>query len=279
MAGAGGTGRGRRILRWAAAAGVSAVALVWVGLRVQPSPLAAPPLTAGDVAEVPLPADLPAPVARFYRAVHGDTVPVVDTAVISGRGTMRIGGVTMPARFRFSHVTGDAYRHHIQTTLYGLPLLTVDEWFLDGHGRLQLPFGVSEGPQVDQGANLALWAEAVWMPSVWVTDDRARWEAVDDTTVRLLVPFGEEVETLTVTSDPGTGLLTRMESMRFKGATDDTRTRWINEVREWGELDGRLVPLETAVTWADERGPWAVLRTEQLIRNADLSTHVRAAGP
>lgn len=268
-----------RLLRYVIGLLVCTVTLGWLGLRVEPSPFDTPNLAEGEVAFVPLPADLPAPVERFYRALYGDSVPIVDTVVISGRGTMRISGVTLPARFRFSHLTGGAYRHHIQTTIYGRTLLAVDERFLDGKGRLELPFGISEGPRIDQGANLALWAEAVWMPSVWVTDDRVRWEAIDETSARLLVPFGEEVEVFTVTFDADTGLLQRMESLRFKGEADTTKTLWINEVGEWGELDGHPVPLVTSIEWGDEGSPWAVLRTEALNRNADLTTYIRHVGP
>jgi hypothetical protein len=35
----------------------------------------------------------------------------------------------------------------------------------------------------------------------------------------------------------------------------------------------------TAVRWGDERSAWAVLRTEEVLYNADLSTYVRAEGP
>lgn len=273
------SGSGWRRLRWVIGVLVSTIAVVWVGLRVDPAPFAAVDLQAGAVSTVGVPADLPEPVARFYTALYADAVPVIDSAVISGRGSMRISGVTLPVRFRFSHLTGEAYRHHIQTTIYGARMLTVNEWFLDGGGRLELPFGVSEGLQIDQGANLALWAEAVWMPSAWITDDRVRWEAIDATSARLLVPFGDAVETFTVIFDPTTGLLQRMESMRFKGATDEVRTGWINEVVEWGELEGQPVPLVTSLTWADEESPWAILRTEAMIRNADLTTYIQQAGP
>jgi hypothetical protein len=203
----------------------------------------------------------------------------VDTIVVSGRGTMRIQGITFPSRYRFSHRTGADYRHYIETTVFGAPLLTVDEWYVDGAGRLELPFGVSKGPKVDQGANLALWAELVWAPAVWVTDPAARWEPVDATTARLNVPFGEATEQFTVTFDPATGLLQRMESLRFKGEDAPSKTLWVNQVREWGQLDGRLVPLVTAVSWGDEESPWAVLRTEDVLYDADLSRYLHAGGP
>jgi len=59
---------------------------------------------------------------------------------------------------------------------------------------------------------------------VWATDPAARWEPVDATTARLLVPFGRETEAFEVTFSATTGLLERMESLRYKGE-DATTTR------------------------------------------------------
>ena len=187
-------------------------------------------------------------------------------------------GITFPARWRFSHVTGSDYRHHIELTAFGRPVMVVDEWFLDGHARLDLPMGTSEGPNVDQGANLALWAEAIWMPAVWVTDPRVRWEPVDETRANLVVPFRGAEETFAVEFDPTSGLVHRLRSMRFKGEQDTARTVWMNDVVDWGELDGHPVPVRADVQWEDEATPWARLRTESVLYNADLTEYVRAAG-
>jgi hypothetical protein len=270
--------RRRRVLLYLAGGLGAAAGALRLGLRVEPQPLPAPAPRAGYVGAVRLPGGLPAPVERFYRTLYGDQVPVVDSAVISGRGRMRIAGLTFPARFRFSHVTGQDYRHYIELTVLGRPVLTVDEWFLGGTARLHLPSGVSEGAKVDQGANLALWAEAVWMPSVWVTDPRVSWESIDASSARLRVPFGEAVETFTVSFDPETGLLRRLESLRFKGASDATKTPWTNEAVTWGDLDGRLVPVRATVTWGDDGEPWAELRAEDIVYNADLRAYLEHAG-
>ncbi|HID51165.1 MAG TPA: hypothetical protein EYP41_03895, partial [Anaerolineae bacterium] len=164
--------------------------LVLVGLRVQPRPFPPFPEPTQTLTAVPLPPGLPAPVARYYQTVMGEEAPLVETAVISGRGQLRIKGVTFPARFRFTHSAGQSYRHTIEATFFGYPIMKVNEWYLDGKARLELPAGVIENePKIDAAANLSLWGEAVWLPSIFLTDPRVRWEAIDDTTARLIVPF------------------------------------------------------------------------------------------
>ena len=92
----------------------------WLGLRVKPRPL---PAFAGNspvLETVPLPEGLPAPVERFYRQLYGDRVPVIESAVISGRAVMSpVGGVKIPARFRFYHRAGQDYRHFFEMTWFG----------------------------------------------------------------------------------------------------------------------------------------------------------------
>lgn len=251
----------------------------WVGLQIDPNSFPLYSAGSSDMITIPMPDGLPASVERFYREVYGDQIPVIESAVISGRGQLRVKGITLPARFRFTHRTGRDYRHYIETTIFGQPLMKVNEHFLDGRSRLELPFGVSESPKVDQGANLALWAEAVWMPSVWVTDSKVRWEARDENSAVLIVPFEGMEERITVLFNPQTGLLQAMQSMRYKESNSPHNLLWTNAVLKWENLDGYLIPVDTSVTWSDEVTPWAVFAVEEIVYNANVNGYIRMMGP
>ena len=173
---------------------------------------------------VDLPVDLPAPVARYYRVTCGERVPVVNSAVITGRARMRFRGPTFTSRFRFTHDAGREYRHYIEATILGYPIMKVNEYYLAGKSRLELPFGVIEGePKIDMAANLGLWGESVWLPSIFLTDPRVLWKPIDDTSARLVVPFDGAEETFVARFDPQTGMLRYLEAMRYKDAADDAK--------------------------------------------------------
>jgi hypothetical protein len=241
------------------------ILLGWMALKIRPAPFA--PITASPevVETVPLPAGLPVPVQRFYRQRYGDHVPIIRSAVITGRGTMRVAplfNLTFPARFRFTHEAGRNYRHYIEVTLFGLPALKVNEYFVDGKERQVLPWAVmTDNPKLDQGGNLGMWAEILrWLPAALLTDPKVRWEPFDDDSAMLVVPFGDEEERFVVRFSEVSGEIAYWEVMRYADGAGE-KTLWVNG------------------TWFEDGRPWFVIQEEQVTLNIDVDTSVTAKGP
>jgi hypothetical protein len=236
--------------------------LGWTGLQIQPAPFPAVAQPSAPLETIPLPAGLPAPVTRFYRQTYGEQVPLIRSAVITGRGTLRLKGLTVPVRFRFTHDAGRSYRHYIEATLFGMPLLKVNEYYVNDRERMVFPWGAQEGnPKLDQGGSLGMWAEALrWLPAILLTDPRVRWEPVDDETALLVVPFGEQQERFVVRFDPSSGQIRYWEVMRYKDGSGN-KTLWVNG------------------TWFDDGRPWAVFDSEAVVYNVAVDTSFAANGP
>ncbi len=256
------------------------VFLVWLGLQIRPAPFPALAQPNGNIETMALPGNLPAPVARFYQKIYGAKIPVIKSAVISGWADVRPAGPAyIPARFRFIHDSGKDYRHYIEAGLFGLPLMRVDERYLDGRARGVTPFGVDQGDKVDQAANLGLWAETIWMPAVYLTDPRVRWEALDDHTAVLIVPFKDSEDRFIVRFNPETDLIDWFESMRYQNQASAEKTLWLTKAVEWRDLNGTPTNTIGSAIWMNDGTPWAIFHVDEIRFNVDVNEYVRAQGP
>jgi hypothetical protein len=259
------------------------VLLGWIGFKIQP--VLFPPITntVFTTKMIPVPTGLPAPVARFYQTVYGEEMPVVESAVITGRAVISPNGLPfyMPARFRFTHIAGQGYRHYIEATIFGIPLIKVNERYVDGKSLFDIPgIGrVDNDPNTNQGANLGMWSESLWFPSIFLTDPRVHWEAVDDFTAVLIVPFEQSEERYIVRFNAKTGLVDYFESMRFQAAESTEKTLWMNQSREWAVENGKPRLKQGAAIWMDNGRPWAIFTVEDIALNVDVRDYILAEGP
>jgi hypothetical protein len=256
------------------------ILLIVIGFSIQPAPFAGYPQQSGPVETIPLPTGLPAPVQRYYQTIYGDRIPVFSSVILTGRAKMRPAGpFYLPARFRFSHDAGKSYRHYIEVTFFGLPVMKINERYVEGKSLFELPFGAtSQGPKLEQGANLGMWAELMAAPAVFLTDPRVRWEAVDEQTAMLVVPFNDTEEHFTVRFDPKTGLPKYSEVMRYQGEESETKSLWVTESVETRWENGRQIHGVGTATWMQDGSPWAFFTTEDIRYNVDVQAYLRAKG-
>ncbi len=269
------------VLAWIVGAFAAFMFVGWLGFQVQPAPFPDfPEAGASTIATMPLPAGLPAPVDRFFRKVYGDSVPVITSAVLTGRATISpFAGIPMPARYRFTHIAGQGYRHYIEACWFGIPFLRVDERFVDGASLMEIPIiGNDSGPNVERAANQGMWAESWDFPAILVTDPRVKWLPVDEETAVLVVPFKETEQRFVVRFDPATGLPTWTETMRYKSSASPEKSLWMTHALKYEQLGGVLTNTLGSATWTDDGKPWATFTLEDVRFNVDVSAYVRAKG-
>lgn len=259
---------------------IALAGLVWLGLRVAARPFPIASLTSRDLGTKPIPSDLPAPVARFARAIfNGDQMPIVESALLVGRARVNFNGLKLWARFKFSHLTPDNYYHFIQATWFALPVATINERYLDGKGIMDIPgIHVEDDPNTNHAANQGFWSEALaWAPSILFADPRVRWEAVDDLTARLILPNASDEEHFTVHFDPQTGLMAEMTTLRYQDPTPAPRLRWTNRTLKWDTFNAVRVPVRSQTQWANNP-PWAEWEIEQVLYNVPVTNRLRQFG-
>lgn len=250
----------------------------WLGLQIRPTNLPMPNERPKDLGEITIPDDLPPVVRRYYQVSLGEDVSKIDSLVVCGRGRANFG-IWMPLRYRLTHKPGYEFERYMEVTWFGIPVLKAVDRFVDGKGMTGPMGREATGPEVDQGANMILWAEAPLMPSLWLTDPRIRWEEIDWFAARLIFPFdrqGDELredepeeDELIVYFDAETGLISRIFAMRYRDE-ESGKIPWYVDFLEWQTKDGMTLPARISVTWDDQGKPWSYWDLDEYFWNVSV---------
>ncbi|OGO58014.1 MAG: hypothetical protein A2Z32_06415 [Chloroflexi bacterium RBG_16_69_14] len=222
-------------------------------------------------------AELPAPVSRWLQVAYPDGVPDVDTLVFEGSARIKRGRMPwIPIHARMHHRLGRDHVADMRIKLGPLTLLRVIDASIAGVGISKVGRTADLGPQIDQGAFLFLWGEALIYPSSWPYLPGMRWESVNEATVRVHLPFRGGFEVATLSFDRTTGQVVRFEADRYKGARG-TKVRWRGDYLDWRLFDGVLTPGRILVTWLDEPAPWFEMRVERVLADVSIDRALAAA--
>lgn len=243
-----------------------------LGFHIDSKSFSPYPDTTPELATVPLPSDLPAPVERYLNIIMGDQIPVIESAVVQGRGKSKISLIRMPVRFKGYYTSSQEFYRYMEVTWYRFPILTGYEFYLKEGGIFQtqgiFTMDVTDD-RIKQGQNLIMWSEAVFIPSVFVTDQDIRWEAIDATSARLVVPFGEEEDSLLVRFDPVSGLITQMSGQRYRDK-EEYKSQWCVDYSDWKTYHDIMVPGQIAQSWEDENSSWSYMTIEDVEYNVEF---------
>ena len=136
-----------------------------------------------------------------------------------------------------------------------------------------------DDPNTNQGANLALWAEGGWFPSLWVSDPRVRWRAVDEHTAILYVPFENNNESFVVRFNPHTGFVDTLEAMRYREPGEGKpKILWVTRNEPGTFFPGTKISAVGSAIWLDQGKPWAAFKVEEMGINLDVSAYIHKRG-
>jgi hypothetical protein len=209
---------------------------------------------------VPSPADLPAPVARYFEFALTPGQPRVRSVRIEHSGEFRTGGIDggwSPFR-SIQHFTADPPGFVWDASIRLAPLLRVRvrDSYLGGRGSMLgrvagvVPVVDQQGtPELAAGALNRWLAEAVWFPTALLPRPGLAWEAVDDRTARAtFVDSGHTVSMECRFGDDG-GIV-RIVAERYRDVDGmGVLTPWLVELRGYSEAGGMRIPLDAEVAW------------------------------
>ncbi len=206
-------------------------------------------------------AELPAPVAHYFRTVLRDGQPIISGARIVQKGEFRTGDAedtwrpfTATETF-VARPPGFVWLANVRMA----PGIGVDvrDSYLAGAGSMRASiFGLftmadaHDTPEMAKGALQRWLAEAPWFPTALLPSQGVRWTAIDDSTARATISDGATTASIDFTFDARGEITSAFTAARYRALNGKYEVApWSGTFRAYAGRGGVRVPTEAEVAW------------------------------
>lgn len=202
-------------------------------------------------------ADLPEPVARYFRRVLRDGQPIVRSAIATQDAEFFLNGAWRPLRATQEMVTSPpGFVWDARIGMAPLVSAYVRDSYVAGTGTMTASaLGVypivhqTATPPLNAGALHRFLGEAIWIPTALLPSAAVTWTARDDRSAMVTLRDAGTAVSLLFKFEAD-GLVTSISGERFKeeGGAYSLQP-WAIRCTEYRERDGMLIPLHAEVAW------------------------------
>ncbi len=202
-------------------------------------------------------AELPAPVARYFRRVLRDGQPIARSAIATQEAEFFLNGTWRPLRATQQFITSPpGFVWDARIGMAPLVSAFVRDSYVGGTGSMTASaLGVysivnqTATPELNAGALQRFLGEAIWLPTALLPSAAVTWTARDDHSAAVTLRDGANTVSMVFEFD-GEGFVRSIQGDRFKengGAY--TLQPWRIECNEYRDRDGMVIPLHCEVAW------------------------------
>jgi hypothetical protein len=172
---------------------------------------------------------------------------------------------------RTQHQLGASFVADIELSWHGRTVVAATEASVDGRGWSQQGPKVTLGPEIDQGARLFLWSEALLIPWLHTTARAPTVHELGPGRLELGLPSDGDRERAVLGFDGPHPA--RFHAQRHKGVGDG-KVDWYVTYAGWREVEGIRLPDHVEVRWGNEAGPWFRFTREGFAANVDVANRL-----
>ena len=216
-----------------------------------------PPPAGGAFFSIDDLADLPAPVARYFRRVLRDGQPIARSAIATQEAEFFLNGAWRPLRATQQFVASPpGFVWDARIGMAPLVSAFVRDSYAAGTGSMiASALGVypivnqAAKPELNAGALQRFLGEAIWVPTALLPSPAVTWTARDDRSAMVTLRDAANTVSLLFTFD-AEGLVTSISGERFKENDGAYSLQpWRIQCDEYRERDGMTIPLHAEVAW------------------------------